>query len=769
MARPAVTAVLAALLGTGLAAGKSLPNVCKRWPQNRLTVDEGLKSHRFKLEPAGEPWLMERPFEVEAREIYHRSFILSLDVAEPIAVFEEGRGRPLVIARDRDRSEPLMIPVFYIGRTEQPAEEVKADAERAAFSTSESLSGGANFADIAFYLKRGSWSFSEIRPFFVCGKPGILLCEDSCPGDTVSLAETLVNAVLQKASWPARDRKAKAAIPQPAKTPPKTETASSCPAAAAASPCNCPQTCPAPSATTQAPPATPTQPPPVAALPPTAATQPPPVAAVPPTAATPSPPAATPATPPVSGTPPPPVAAVPPPLPSTGPPAPGSNTVRIVLAFERESGSPIAAADIVAAEGSVRMEGVPLTPAIGGLTADLAPDSVAKATTLEAMQRMLPHYRVLSVKNEESKTVVKAEPLFVSAASLSIAIADAAGKPVKGCDPTLNVAIAWRFGQGWAKVPAAGLKFEENGTAYAPQLPPDAAGNELLIDTSRSGTAALLSTATSRCPFEGQPYVSPEELRSGRIWRRLRERQEREARRTLIAVVSTDAGFSAKLGALNALDFWTSAIELVSSVSEEPWQRKLLARAQFPGPSEDTVLLDDVRAGKLAEGQLRQTILKKLLEGSRPKSEALEITGAKPIERSQLDLALAPIRADAEIEESTQQEALLLITGSINPGGSYACRHPVLQNQQGAPQWVQRMHKAFVLEVWTSAEAEALQRALRAKPAPEAPDGIYVCNVTGTGGSKIALYGVVPAALAHPARAGSFAYLTARAIEALKP
>ena len=319
MARPAVTAVLAALLGTGLAAGKSLPNVCKRWPQNRLTVDEGLKSHRFKLEPAGEPWLMERPFEVEAREIYHRSFILSLDVTEPIAVFEEGRGRPLVIARDRDRSEPLMIPVFYIGRTEQPAEEVKADAERAAFSTSESLSGGANFADIAFYLKRGSWSFSEVRPFFVCGKPGILLCEDSCPGDTVSLAETLVNAVLQKASWPARDRKAKAAIPQPAKTPPKTETASSCPAAAAASPCNCPQTCPAPSATTQAPPATPTQPPPVAALPPTAATQPPPVAAVPPTAATPSPPAATPATPPVSGTPPPPVAAVPPPLPSTGP------------------------------------------------------------------------------------------------------------------------------------------------------------------------------------------------------------------------------------------------------------------------------------------------------------------------------------------------------------------------------------------------------------------------------------------------------------------
>ena len=157
MARPAVAAVFAALLGTGLAAGKSLPNLCKRWPQNRLTVDAGLELHRFKLEPAGEPWLMERPFEVEAREIYHRSFILSLDIAEPVALFEDGEDGEdgsLVIARDRDRNVPLRIPVFYIGRTGQPAEEVKADAERAAFAASGSLSASANFADISFYLKR---------------------------------------------------------------------------------------------------------------------------------------------------------------------------------------------------------------------------------------------------------------------------------------------------------------------------------------------------------------------------------------------------------------------------------------------------------------------------------------------------------------------------------------------------------------------------------------------------------------------------------------
>ena len=440
--------------------------------------------------------------------------------------------------------------------------------------------------------------------------------------------------------------------------------------------------------------------------------------------------------------------------------------MRIVLVFESESGSPVAAADVLAAEGSLRIEGVLLTPGAGGLAANLPEASVAKAATLEAIQRLLPHYRVQSVRNEESGTVVKAEPLFLPAASLKIEIADAAGRAVRGCNPALNVAISWRIGRGWEKVPLAGLTFADNGTAYVPRLPPDVASNELLIDISKTGTAALLSNIGSGCQLDAQPFVAAEEIRAGSILRRL---SAAEWQRTLIAVVSTDVEFSARLGDPAVRDFWISAIELVSSVSEGPWQRKLLARAQFPGPSEDTGLLDDVRTGKLAAGQLHDAILKKLIEASRPKSEALEIIGARPIERSQLDLALGPIRAGAEIAEGAQQEALLLITGGIGQSGSHFCRYPLLQGSRTAPQWVQRTHKAFVLEVWSSAEAEALQRAARAKPAPDAPEGIYVCNISSTGDAKIALYGVVPAALADPARTASFTYLTERASVALKP
>ena len=150
------------------------------------------------------------------------------------------------------------------------------------------------------------------------------------------------------------------------------------------------------------------------------------------------------------------------------------------------------------------------------------------------------------------------------------------------------------------------------------------------------------------------------------------------------------------------------------------------------------------------------------------------MTGSKPIQRFELDLALEPIRHDAGIvtRDSALQESLLLITGSIDPGGGgYFCRHPVRQDRApwARPHWTSQARRAFVLEVWSAAAAEAMRANKLAMPAEGAPDGIYVCNIKGKGGAQIALYGVVPAVLAAEARGGVFAYLTAQANKYFKP
>ena len=134
--------------------------------------------------------------ELGARRVFHRTFSLSLDTAETIKVFRTTT-RTSIIVLDSGKAQPLRVPVFFVGRDGQPVAELKEDAERSDFTRASSLTDVEDFADVRFHLRRGGWSFPEIRPLFVCGLPSLVLCEGYCPSDTVLLAKSLVGWTLK--------------------------------------------------------------------------------------------------------------------------------------------------------------------------------------------------------------------------------------------------------------------------------------------------------------------------------------------------------------------------------------------------------------------------------------------------------------------------------------------------------------------------------------------------------------------------------------------
>jgi hypothetical protein len=177
---------------------RSIPEICSKWPQNRLLVGSALQSRRFVLEAKGEVQKLPATRGAGARFVYHRTFGLSLDVPEAIALFSTRTGNVCVVERGPPASNLLRIPVFFVGRAGQSLDDLKADAQRVAFAPSALLSAGESFGEVRFYLRKGASRFDEIRPFFRCGLPGLMLCEDYCPGDAAAFVESLVGSVVQK-------------------------------------------------------------------------------------------------------------------------------------------------------------------------------------------------------------------------------------------------------------------------------------------------------------------------------------------------------------------------------------------------------------------------------------------------------------------------------------------------------------------------------------------------------------------------------------------
>jgi hypothetical protein len=803
-----------------------------KWPQNRLAVSPNLKARHFVLEPLDEVQQLPPFLEPGARRVFHRAFSLSLDAAEPIGIYRTSTRRICIVARDSSIAKPIRVPVFFIGRDGQPAPELKEDAERTAFARTSSLTDVEDFTDVRFHLRKGGWSFPNIKPFFVCGLPGLMLCEGDCPTDLAPLAQSLLDWVLKGDTWPPEapdtgepSPKVKPAQPAKAVRSPKTSgkrqdiappfspsgtAVAKAPAAAAKQ--DCPQAPPAAPAVavskpaevpavqprqksaveppaTSAPVQKPESEPPAAPAParkyvsetpaaPAPAQEPvsePPVSAVP--APKPVSQPHVPAVPPQKPENEPPTAAVrepsktaeqPPAVEPPSPPAAPPATRQLVLGFERENGAAIDAGEILQAEGSVTIKGTAAARVAGELVVTLPEEALAEAARIDTLQAALPHYQVVGVRTDEARTIVSVKPLFIRASDLKIKIASSGNENVSGCDLALDVLQSRRLGTGWSKANVQNLRFRELGTAYALILPLNADRNALLIGTAGKGSAARLLSLSSGCKLEARPFVSAEEIGSGTIARNLQE----VSGQVLIALVSTDREFSDQVGAVAEEGFWAAALGLAASVSEGAWERKVLGRAQYPGSNPDTGMLEAVRGGKLASGPKREGLLKQLIEGSRQDRDYLPGAGSKPIQRFGLNTALEIVRQDAGIvpREGLPREGLLLMTGGVDPADGFFCRHPSPPDtlSPAAAQWASGARRIFALEVWSQISARALVKASRAVPAEAAPPGLYSCNFPAHDASA-ALYGVLPEALSTSARDATFAYLTARANSFLRP
>jgi hypothetical protein len=364
----------------------------------------------------------------------------------------------------------------------------------------------------------------------------------------------------------------------------------------------------------------------------------------------------------------------------------------------------------------------------------------------------------------------------VRAEDLKIEIHDAAAEPVHGCELALDVSADRRLGGGWSKLGEKdrlhGLEFTGTDSQYALNLPTDIEPNELLISTIEPGNVARLSSTSSVCQLETRPWITAEELRTAKpIVRSLKG-----AGQTLIAVLSTDNSFAGSVGGTAAAEgFWSDTLRLVNVVSTAAWEKKVLARAQAPGVSPETGKLQmEAQGAALAGDGGRGTVLKALTKGSQRADGPFSIFQMQPIERNLLDIALKLIRQDASItpQYSVRQEALLLVTGSVKDFGSYFCQHSVRRDRSlwASPQWFRQARKVFALEVWTQGAADDMQKGSRIKPAQNAPEGVYSCNIPAPEGDKIALYGIVPKVVSDAnARARVFSYLTGQANSFLKP
>ena len=275
------------------------------------------------------------------------------------------------------------------------------------------------------------------------------------------------------------------------------------------------------------------------------------------------------------------------------------------------------------------------------------------------------------------------DPLYTRAEDLKIESDDAAGDPVSGCELRLDVSADKRLGDGWAKSgekEQRGLEYTQNGSYYGLNLPMDVEPNELLISTAEPGNVARL-TAVAGCRLEDQPWVSAEEIRTGKVVRSLQRSGQ-----TLIAVFSTDSTFAGSVSPAGAEGFWSDALRLVNVVSTAAWEKKVLARAQAPGVSPDTVKLQPQRErGALAGDGERGAILTILSTGSQNTTAPATVFRVRPIDQYFLDIALGVIRKDASIsvQYSVKQEALLLVIGSVRDAGVLPPKLSMVQSAMG--------------------------------------------------------------------------------------
>lgn len=714
-------------------------DACQIWRENRLFIDRTLENRQFQLEPDGPLQSLPAAALTQQRPILHRTFSLSLDTAQNLSLYYGARPRTCIIAPDKEKKQTLKLPVFFVGRNDEGQAQLEEKASRARFAPSGALSQGRSFSDVSFHLRKSSFSFSEIQPFFHCGLPGLLLCEGRCPENSAALASSLVNAVVKGEFLP-RQPKAPETAPKmeanegskPGKTPAAEQT------------------------TPKSQEVPPSSPPPNGEQPKKEAQENTPLEAQ---KASPQEPIQ-------------PSAPLTPAKPAASPP---SERERIVLTFEKADRTPFEAAEVLLAEGEVKIAGAVFALQPEGLVAELTPEAYEKANQPELIKTLLHHYRVTAIKQKEKGYLLTVEPLYVFADRVTVEVRDAANLPVRNCSLRLEVPMDRQLGLGWDNLrQGEGQRelefFNDYGPVYRVNLPAGVPQKQLLIGTQQRGEALALSSTTPNCAFAEGAAVSLDELRGLTLKRSLKRSGP-----ILIAILTTDSTFASALP-LDVNVFWSGILDLIKTASADEWKKKILARAQAPGVSLASTILDtaDGMEPLDATQEKRAEHIVLLRAGSQLEPGPLSIIRFRPIERFHLDLVLKTFRKMEGISPQLTigEEALLLVSGSVKKGGSRFCTSSVHGEATDdlRPQWVRQARRAFILEVWDDSTIETLKKDAQAEAAVGAPVGIYRCKIGGSDGDKVNLYGMSLAILKEVnGRAAMFSYLIEKARDFLKP
>ncbi len=169
-------------------------DLCLTYRETRLVIDRSLNEEAFSLREMSSAKLERIVGLGGDREILHRTYAMSLESANGIAVFKGEWGGTCYISRDIEQSKPISLPVFFIGQAGQTREDLEERIGRTKFASSLSLTPKQNFSEVNFLLSRGEW-VGKVQAFFRCGLPGLLVCAETCPRESDPLVAALVNSV----------------------------------------------------------------------------------------------------------------------------------------------------------------------------------------------------------------------------------------------------------------------------------------------------------------------------------------------------------------------------------------------------------------------------------------------------------------------------------------------------------------------------------------------------------------------------------------------
>ncbi len=398
-----------------------------------------------------------------------------------------------------------------------------------------------------------------------------------------------------------------------------------------------------------------------------------------------------------------------------------------------------------------------------GLTARLPEDALTRASSPQNLKSLFLRHRVTAITLNTANILLTLEPGYIKANDLKVRVVDPRGMPVADCNLRIDVPATAQAGSAWNAVPLVDgrrtLSLGRNADWYSFAF----SGIIPLIVKGKGDPGILLMNLDDRCPLENRSAVTEAELRNG-----LAIRTTRSSGAVLIAIGTTDGDFSAQMPNVPSV-FWTKALALTDTVARLEWKKIAFALAERPGIDSSISELPGVLDGpEPARNEKRTAAVKTFVQASTTSSVALK---SEPLEAINLTQALSVIRRNGGIDprESIGQETLLVVTGGVKKqsGLCDALENPATTSKSAT--WLMPIRRAFIVEIWDDALAQALDSARRTTKPVSAPVGVSLCQGKGAA-ANVQIYAIVAKTLQdETARNAAFSFLIQEASIRLKP